>query len=370
MIDLLLATCACAEGHSVQTRQLEAQAKRYEEWPSLPQRAEEQGMAPLLYRHLKPLATPVPEDCLKVLAGLTLRHRQANTIRNGVLVDYLQALGQQNVEALVLKGAALANSAYPQPGLRPMRDMDLLVRHTDAIRAQQILCELGFSAEIPEPEALSSSHQLPVAQRVVEGLTVSIEVHHWLLPTNQQPASQAVTFEMLRHRARTLQVVDEPALTLGHEDMLWHIYRHAMAKPLIAQPVRMIWVADLTSYVEKYLDEIDWPRLRSTHPEIWNILPLFHWLTPWSKKVLDKLQLAVDQPPKGAGVMFQGWPQSSLAQQREKGLGAFLKDTFWPPEWWLRLYYGAAGRGPGWWWTRLIRHPLHIGGWVLHYLRE
>jgi len=325
-------------------------------------------MAPLLHYHLKRTATAVPGDCLKQLAGLTLRHRRANQLRNALLVEYLLALQAEGIEALVLKGAALANTVYPRPGLRPMRDIDILVPRARVIRAQQVLRELGFEADVPQADELAASHQLPVAQRVANGLTVSIELHHWLLPISHQARSQAVTFEMLRPGAREFRIDEVKLLTLGHEDMLFHIYRHSMSMPLIAQPVRLIWMADLTSLVEKYLGEIDWDKLRSIYPEIWNILPLFHFVTPWSQRVLDELQLAIEPAPGGAGIMFQGWPQSSMNRQLKKGLPGFLRDTFWPSEWWTRLYYGVNRQAPRWWWTRMVRHPLHVGRWVLEYV--
>jgi hypothetical protein len=42
--------------------------------------------------------------------------------------------------------------------------------------------------------------------------------------------------------------------TLGYEEMLWHIYRHAFGFPLIFEPIRLIYVADMVSLVEKFWD--------------------------------------------------------------------------------------------------------------------
>jgi hypothetical protein len=165
-------------------------------------------------------------------------------------------------------------------------------------------------------------------------------------------------------------VGDRKAHTLGHEDMLWHIYRHAFARPLIEQPIRLIWVADFVSLVEKYVKEIDWGRLKQTYPQVWRVMPLFHWLSPLSDRVLEHLNMDLGHPPEGVGLSFQGWPTSSLAAQRAKGFRRILTDTFWPPVWWTRLYYGRDGRGLSWWWTRLAGHPLHIAGWLVRYTKQ
>jgi len=366
VIDPLLASCARAESHPLQLERLAEQAKGYTDWQSLPTRAEDNGLAPLVYRHLQATGLSLPEDTHRALLALTLRHRRANHIRRLTLAEILTALKEEGIEVLVLKGAALANTVYPRPGLRPMRDMDILVKNREALRAQAKLAELGFNARVPASLDDQIIHHLPIAQREEDGLTVSVEVHYQLLPYMAHP----VNYEDLSTEASSFSVNEVTAQTLGHEDMLWHIYRHSFAPPLIGQSIRLVWVADFVSLVEKYVEEIDWEKLKYNHPQVWFVLPAFHALTPWSDKVLNTLNMDIEPTPKGAGQTFQGWPRSSLAVQRKKGVRRFLGDTFWPSEWWMQLYYGLNRRSPGWWWTRLIRHPLHITGWVLQYLLE
>ena len=43
------------------------------------------------------------------------------------LKDVLSSLADRGVEVIVLKGAALVTTLYPDLGLRPMRDIDLLI---------------------------------------------------------------------------------------------------------------------------------------------------------------------------------------------------------------------------------------------------
>ena len=53
-------------------------------------------------------------------------------------------MAQAGVPFLVLKGAALAHLVYGDPRLRPMRDVDLLIRKADAGRALDVLTRCGF----------------------------------------------------------------------------------------------------------------------------------------------------------------------------------------------------------------------------------
>jgi hypothetical protein len=149
------------------------------------------------------------------------------------------------------------------------------------------------------------------------------------------------------------------ACTLGKEDMLWHVYAHAFGVPLTYEPFRLIWIADLISLVEAWIDGIDWDAVQRRYRRAFNALPMLHHLTPWSEEVLDRLAMDVRHTPAGVGQTFAGWPRFSLAAQREKGWWGMLRDTFWPPEWWLRVRYGAGGP-VSWLWHRCVGHPLHI----------
>ena len=146
-------------------------------WGTLPHRAEAHGIAPLLFTHLKAVSAPVPTEVQRALRGLTLRHRLANRARMAVLGSMLARLGTAGISVCVLKGAALAHLIYPTPDLRPMRDVDLLVRPSEARRAQRLLREMGFTAPPAESADLPDKH-MAAAQLDEAGFVLSVEVHH------------------------------------------------------------------------------------------------------------------------------------------------------------------------------------------------
>jgi hypothetical protein len=65
-----------------------------------------------------------------------------------VLVDRLRAA---SIENRVLKGAAVAHLDYPDPSLRPYRDVDVLVRPGDIERARDLLIASGGERRYAEP---------------------------------------------------------------------------------------------------------------------------------------------------------------------------------------------------------------------------
>lgn len=315
---------------------------RFADWAALPALAEEHGLGPLLYSHLRPVDAPLPEPVELELKGLCLRHQRAAQIYDQVLGEILQALAAAGIEALVLKGSALAHLIYPQPGLRPRRDLDLLVKPEAAQRAYALLGSLGFALAPTPYHDVSRYHQhLAPATRTVQQLPIVVDLHTDLFFRFKPYGLPAGTYAQLSGTAQPFTVNGGPAYTLGPEAMLWHLYHHGFSMHLRgAAHGRLLGAADIVSLVEHWLDRIDWDRFRRCYPQAFHALPMFHYLTPWSDAVIDRLQLPVARTPGGVGEVYAGYPTQLVGEHLRRGLRRSLRETFWPAEWWVRMTYG------------------------------
>jgi hypothetical protein len=365
--EAILGLCARAIGNPAQYCRLVVETDSFSGWRSLPVKAEKHGLGPLLYTHLKATDTLAPADVWRETKALYLRHRHANQLRSRAMKEILQAFEQANIQSLALKGIALAHLVYPQPGLRPMRDMDLLVHEEDLQRAQQTLIKLGYRIDDQQAKTLPPNHHHIASMGLeMEGMTLNVELHHRLYPDVRYYPS--LSYSDLASKAVAFQIDGLAANTLGYEDLLEHVYRHALGPPLLGSNLRYVWIADLVSLVEKFAAQIDWERLKNQRPRTYNALPLLHFLTPWSEDTLQYLPFEIPKEPKGVGQDYSGWPRRRLVGRRSESVQAILKDTFAPPEWWLRLFYGVGDK-PSWLWNRWLRHPLHVLEWVGHYAK-
>ena len=343
----LLAVCARARSHPAQAQRLAHLARSLHDWDGLPVQAEAHGLVPLLYTHLRAAGIELPPAVRQPLLGYYMQHAHAARVREQVLVDILTAYQAAGIDVLVLKGAALAHLVYPQPLLRPMRDIDILVRAEDVYRAYALLPEIGFTPPPGAHYGLSPDHHhLTAIKRVADGFSVSVEVHHAL---HLNEPGQPLHYMAYAPTAQPFSVGGVLARTLGREETLWHVYRHAFCMPVGYEPLRLIWVGDLISLVEAWVDELHWERVRRQYRAAWNILPLLQSLSPWSDAVLERLKLPVTRLPGGAGASYRGWPRFTLAEQRSKGFGRVLRDSFFPSSWWLRVYYGEGPTRAGYW---------------------
>ena len=282
----LLACCARAECDPVHYYQLAQKGSKFTEWEGVSAQAEAHGLGPLLYVHLRAAGVPLPPTVKRELQGLYLRHRQANRVRTRALREILTTYNAAGIQALVLKGAALSHLIYPEPGLRPMRDLDLLVHKSEARRAQISLAGLGFNAPLPHNDNLPDKH-LTAATLRTEGLLVSVEIHHNLF-SETCPASMEIDNLTVAPLPFSLEPDGFTAYTLGYEDMLWHLCQHMVLAAGVFGPNRLIWVADIVSFAEHFVAEIDWERIKEQYSLVLNTLSLLHFITPLSDTLLNQ----------------------------------------------------------------------------------
>jgi hypothetical protein len=354
-------------------------------------------MAPLLYAHLKAAQVPIPFGARRELQGLCARHRHASRVHTRILRDVLTTYNAAGIRALVLKGAALAHLIYPEPGLRPMSDLDILVSKSDLWQAQSLLAELGFNAPLPSGHNLPHRH-LPTATLQTEGLLIQVEIHHQLLSdyfdsaisylrSMIQPFFGSVLPRRLSENGRIrsapaptrlnsltlfplpFTLGDLTAYTLGPDDMLRHLCQHLTSHVNVWDFGRLIWVADTVSWAERFVTQIDWGHIRRQQHDIIDTLSLLHFMTPLSEELLDRAGIEIGRAPQQIGEEYQGWPRVNRSVWRARGGLRVLHDTLLPSEWWLRLRY-RLGSSRSLFWYRWIRHPLHILGHVARVAAE
>lgn len=351
-IPALLIECARIQADQAQRQHLRRLAGEIDDWSGLAAEAERHGLGPLTYWHLRAAGAPGPKGVERQLLGLYVRHRHANGVRLRALGQLLRAFQAAGIRVLAVKGAALACLLYPDPALRPMSDLDLLVRARDWSRARGLLAELGYSRQTPRSST---------AAKDIEGVWVGVELHtHLFSLTLDHLSAPPLAFE--------LPAQDVAGFTLGYDEMLWHLCRHLRFHAGVFLPWRLIWVTDILGLVERFADQVDWGSLARRGPLVANTLSLLQHLRPLPEGLLKRAGgAAVGLPLNGVGRDFSGWPRYSVAEQRPKGLTRILGDTFCPPEWWLRLHHGL-GSGSPLFWSRWVRHPLEILVWAGHLL--
>lgn len=200
------------------------------DWRWLDERFEEHRCKPLAAARLgsADIAQQVPAA---ILADWQAARRAAtldNLHQQQVLAASIAILAAEGLDACALKGAWLSMFGFPEPGLRPMRDLDLLLRDRDAtLAAFRALRAAGYTLLEPHDgdlhALLEERHQLPPL--VDPDGEVLVEIHHRQFHGHGIDLGDDPLFWSSRRREMLLgTAVRFPAL----EPLAVHVLVHAM----------------------------------------------------------------------------------------------------------------------------------------------
>jgi len=119
-----------------------------EGWPSVMRY--NHGLFPRLYKDLmgSPEKHEVPGDVREKLMHLYTSSLKANINKRKEMTGLARAFARENVELIFLKGAALIATVYRDDiALRPMTDIDVLVRTQDLRKAREIISRMGYQED-------------------------------------------------------------------------------------------------------------------------------------------------------------------------------------------------------------------------------
>jgi hypothetical protein len=261
---------------------------------------ERERIGPLLHTVL------APAQMLSEATRAALREAyRATAMRNLVLLHELggclQRLAAGGVDAIVLKGAALLQPLYGGLAMRPMADLDILIRQQDQPRAQAVLFESGFRLPRLETHAgLVAAHENELAFTRAGSIAVDLDVH-WSLfdsPFYQRQLTIDWFWQGARQQALGGGV---SALTLAPEALLLHLCAHLM---LHHRGAGLLWWNDIAQLVHVEGDRIDWDEVTARSLANQLLLPVrgvlnrlaAEWQVPIPAAVLCRLEAATPSP--------------------------------------------------------------------------
>jgi len=182
-------------------------------------------------------------------------HRRASE-RNRELLraasDAARALDGAGVPALALKGLVLLLRYYEDPALRPMSDVDLLVRPQDRDGALGALARAGF---VGRPVAPRLRPYLTAFEAVRPADHVEVDLHQYLIEYGAPPAEERGLWE----RARPIDLGGGVRLPgVSAEDLLLHV---CVASLKFGRHRNSRWVVDAAAILRREAGALDWDLL-------------------------------------------------------------------------------------------------------------
>jgi hypothetical protein len=301
------------------------------DWTLLLHMAQREGVAPLLYWRLSKSGKI---EILTKDARNSLRDMYSSTwVHNQRIFKELEVLSrlfdQTGIPLVVLKGACFALTIYPEIGLRPMGDLDLLVPKTKLAEAARIAKTLDYVESLPEASAglndLLSHH---IFLQKMDAQPVALELHHSLVA--DRSFKYAVPVDWFWSQIELLGAASQGRFgnlyMLTPEAQILYASAHAMLQHG-GKNTPLRWFYDLDRLIATYARRMDWDLLLSQ-------AGVFEWGSalgaalsqthayfdsPIPENVLASLSTHSDQHQELV-VLLQNKPATHVLEERQKML--------------------------------------------------
>ena len=226
------------------------------DWDWILRRAEAERFAPILYAVLGALPSPVP--ILDRLRPAWLAWRRQHLLGVEQLSRLLAAFEREGIPALTLKGPALGEMLYRDPGLRPFTDLDLLVRAADVRRAVSLLSALGYRHQDPGHSleydlAWRQSARFASAESPAD--LVPVDLHWGLLDYPGIARGPSMDLEEIWERSVKVGAWSQAARGLCPEDLLIYLALHWAVHHAFSGA---LWGLDLALLLRRHGGGLDW----------------------------------------------------------------------------------------------------------------
>ena len=245
-----------------------------------------QSISPLFYWNLNKIGNgkDVPSEVMKSLQKMYYNNLARNIFLYDKLSKILTVFKEMGIDTIVLKGAFLAEEIYKNIGLRPMSDIDLLIKEKDLQKAKMELTKLMYSAAI-FPTKLHEQFQTVLSEElrfIHQDKNIVIEIH-WDIQPHQTPYK--IDINKFWNNAKPVKIANIETLTFTSEDLLQHLCLHldkhinSAAPP--ARPLRDY--CDIAEVTRHYKDTINWNYLLQSSKDYGIEEPIFQGLSTAKK---------------------------------------------------------------------------------------
>jgi len=259
--DRLLCLCArrdINENFSGAIKQISGESLN---WDFVLKKSQKEGISVLTYRHLETLKLTdrVPEPIL----GKWQREYYANAARNSLISvevrEVLNGFERKKIKAIILKGIFFAKHIYDNIALRPMSDIDILVKKEDLSAVNKILISLGYIQPSTyedsfKADCTSSINTLVYFKNQASGFFLHL---HWHLINTTWPVDTLVAdidMDRVWSYAEPIRMNGCHAFVLSPEHHLIYLACHGFNHCFD----RLILVSDILKFLRCYRDKIDW----------------------------------------------------------------------------------------------------------------
>ncbi|MBN1449858.1 MAG: nucleotidyltransferase family protein [Anaerolineales bacterium] len=232
------------------------------DWDYILEASIRHGIAPLFYYSLRQLELIrgiyplIPSQTIEILEilyqGSQTRNRRLYSVSEEILIAFEQA----EIQVMGLKDFQLAWEIYPDIGLRPIGDIDLLIHRQDYDKVVACMSNLGFrllpDADTPFMRKYAWAYPF---HRPKDNIWVDLQ---WNIMQIEWAVYEKGNFDFEIDRtwrgARSMKLNHTHILVPRHEDMFFHLCMHLEGHAYS----ELILFCDIAELLRLYGNQMDW----------------------------------------------------------------------------------------------------------------
>ena len=262
---LLLYCCRKDIGNKNRNEIIGIQRKSID-WDCFLKKARENGVSAVVYSKLNEIkkdCTHIPSFILKKLKKVYYLNATKNSLIYEELGKVLKIFSNAGLQVIVLKGAVLAEKIYGNLALRPMTDVDLLVKKEDLIFLDEQMKILGYRpSDISVKDIdFSSGYLTTIDYRSLSPNSPSFHVH-WHFVNSSIPNEsyiKSIKIEDIWRDAEKTRISDVETMVMAPHHLLIHLSEHALR--VTHSLSKISFFCDIGEVVNSYQERLDWDRL-------------------------------------------------------------------------------------------------------------
>jgi hypothetical protein len=231
---------------------LAGQLQAVTDWNETTQNLQQEGILPFFYQNLKnlDLAHLLPISIKEKIKDRLRREAMHQLHQDSVFTELAGLFNQNDIPFIPIKGLTLRHQVYSNPSLRPMLDLDLLIKPEDTEKITTLIKKLGArqGAGLHSEYLNSLQHHTPPMQYK----NTLIEFHTRLF---EKTKLYGISTQNAWSKIQSSIILNKEINMLPPEINLVYIAMHAY-KHLIRTRFKLIWLTDVCLCLQN--NTIDW----------------------------------------------------------------------------------------------------------------
>lgn len=270
------------------------------DWTWILKQSRHHGISSLLYYNINKIPKANIPKAILTMSRDFYYDTLAKNIQLWIEFRCIQdAFNKAGIKTIPLKGIILSQTLYRNLGLRPMGDIDILVKEENLSNAKDELVRLGYKFHLKDlPEDYWRKHHCHL--RFYNPHKDIVFELHWTLTL---PRPNKINIDEVWHRSRTQIVDHSEVLVLSYEDTLLSLCLHICNHISNLQSPKLKNLCDIHELISQYGQGLNWDYIIDKIVS-WRFKGCIFYLylltetyfgTRWPKKVISKVKIGIIQ---------------------------------------------------------------------------